>query len=218
MIHTFRAWLAVLLALLVIGPARAVDGVPAIRVIDFDIVRQGSTIGRHKINFSEQGERLIVDIDVTVKVDVAFITVYRFTHRSREVWEGGRLIAMTATSNDDGAPHELAVELRDGAFAIMHNGTASRLPAGLVPTSLWNPATLKQTVLLDSVEGDTMPTTVTPLGKSTIDTPAGSVAAEGFLVDARPDFTRRVWYSPAGTLIAVSLTAQDGSEVLYRLR
>ena len=125
---------------------------------------------------------------------------------------------MTATSNDDGAPHELAIELRDGAFAVTHNGAASRLPAGLVPTSLWNPATLKQTVLLDSVDGDTMPTPVTPLGKSTIDTPAGPVTADGFLVDARPDFARRVWYSPAGTLIAVSLTAQDGSEVLYRLR
>lgn len=213
-----RRWLPVLLALLAVGPAGAMDGVPPDRTIAFDIVRQGTVVGQHKITFAQDGARLMVDIDVTVKVDVAFITVYRFTHRAHEVWEGDRLVAMTASTNDDGTPHELAMMLRDGSFEVTHNGTPSRVPAGLVPTSLWDPATVTQTALFGSLRGDAQPTTVTPLGQSVIDTPGGPVTAEGYFIDAEPDFQRKVWYSAAGQLVAVALKGGDGSDVTYRLR
>jgi hypothetical protein len=194
------------------------DGVPASRTLEFDIVRADSAIGHHHIRFGEETGRLTVDIDVAVKVNVLFVTVYRFTHRAREVWEGGRLVAMTARTEDDGTPHALDMALRDGMFAVTHNGAASQVPAGLVPTSLWNPATVKQTVLFGSLRGDGLPTTVTPLGGSAIDTPTGPVMADGYLIDARPDFKRRVWYDASGRLVAVKLEGRDGSEITYRLR
>jgi Family of unknown function (DUF6134) len=212
------AALVLTLVLLAGGNAFALDGIPPSHRLDFDVVRQGSVIGHHRFRFTEEAGKLVVDIDVNVKVDVMFVTVYRFLYQAREVWEGDRLVAMTVHANDDGTPHEVEAVLRDGAFAVTHNGTASRVPAGLLPTSLWNPATLKQTVLLGGLRGDVMPTTVTALDKSAVDTPAGRVTVEGYLVDAQPDFKRRVWYSDAGTLLAIGLKGQDGSDVMYRLR
>jgi hypothetical protein len=210
---------AALLAIVAFAAAGfARDGVPASRTLEFDIVRADSVIGYHRIRFGDETGRLTVDIDVAVKVNVLFVTVYRFTHRAREVWEDGRLVAMTARTDDDGTSHELEMTLRNGMFAVTHDGAASRVSAGLVPTSLWNPATVTQTVLFGSLRGDALPTTVTPLGRSAVDTPSGSVMARGYLIDAKPDFKRRVWYSDAGLLVAVKLEGRDGSEITYRLR
>lgn len=212
------SWLAALIIAALPLPSRAMDGVPPGRVLNFDVVRANSVIGHHRIRFGEENGRLTVDIDVAVKVDVVFVTVYHFTHRAHEVWEGGRLVAMTARTDDDGTPHEIEMALRDGMFAVTHNGAASQVSAGLLATSLWNPATVTQTVLFGSLRGDALPTTVTPLGKSAIDTPSGPVAANGYLVDAQPDFKRRVWYDESGRLVAVKLEGRDGSEITYRMR
>jgi hypothetical protein len=217
-VRAATAALVLLLAFLADRDAFALDGIPPSHRLDFDVVRQGSVIGYHRFRFTEEAGKLIVDIDANVKVDVMLVTVYRFRYQAHEVWEGERLVAMTVHANDDGTPHDVDAVLRDGAFAVTHNGTTSRAPAGLLPTSLWNPATLKQTVLLGGLRGDVMPTTVTALGKSAVDTLAGRVTAEGYLVDAQPDFKRRVWYSDAGTLLAIGLEGQDGSDVMYRLR
>jgi hypothetical protein len=218
MTFALRMRIAALIAVPMAWPALAMDGVPAAQALVFDIVRGESVIGQHRIRFDRDNDRLTVDIDVAVKVDVLLVTVYRFTHRAREVWENGRLVAMTAQTDDDGTSHVLETTLRDGVFAVAHNGVASQVPAGLVPTSLWNPATIRQTVLLGSLRGDALPTTVTPLGRSAIDTPSGPVMADGYLIDAQPDFKRRVWYSDAGLLVAVRLEGRDGSEIVYRLR
>ena len=212
------AALVLTLALLADSNAFALDGIPPSHRLDFDVVRQDSVIGHHRFRFTEEAGKLIVDIDVDVKVDVMFVTVYRFLYRAREVWEGDRLVVMTVHANDDGTPHEVEAVLRDGAFAVTHNGTGSRVPGGLLPTSLWNPATVKQTVLLGGLRGDAMPTAVTARGKSMIDTPARRGTAAGYLNHAKPDYKRRVWYSGAGMLIAVGLKGEDGSDVTYRLR
>lgn len=218
MAHTLRTWLAAVILAVTISAGSAMDGVPADRMLEFEIVRQGSVIGHDRIRFGEENGRLTVEIDVAVKVDVAFITVYRFVHIAREIWEGGRLVAMTAQTDNDGAPHQLGAALHDDALVVTHNGAETRVAAGLIPISLWNPATVRQSALFDSVDGEVLPTTVTPLGRSAIATAAGPVTADGYLIDAGPDFKRRVWYSESGKLVAVQLEGRDGSEVVYRLR
>ena len=54
----------------------------------FNAYRNGSPLGFHRIDFSEADERLIVDIEIVFDVKLAFIPVYRYRHRNREVWEG----------------------------------------------------------------------------------------------------------------------------------
>jgi hypothetical protein len=186
--------------------------------LDFVVERNETEIGSHRIHLARQGGRLVVDTDVAIRVTVAFITVYRFTHHAREVWEGDRLVTLDAETDDDGTPHRLTVRGDGEGLRVIHNGTEAQAPGGLIPTSLWNPAIVRQVVLLGTLRGDAMPTQVTPMGSSAIAVPGGEVAADGFLVDASPDYKRWVWYDGSGRLVAVRLVGRDGSAVRYRLR
>ena len=211
------AIVAALFALLMAaGRSPALAQTPS--TLEFSVERNGAEIGSHRIRFTREGGRLTVDTDVSVRVAVAFVTVYRFTHRAHEVWEGDRLVALDAETDDDGEPHRLTVRADGDGMRVTHNGVESRVPGGLIPTSLWNRAMTRQTTLLGTLRGDAMPTQVTALGSSAVTAAGKEVAADGFLIDASPDYKRWVWYDARGRLVAVRLEADDGSLVRYRLR
>lgn len=204
--------------LLASAAAAAMDGVPANGGLDFAVVRDGREIGHHRIVFMTDGERLTVDIDVDVRVRMMFVTVYRFVHRAREIWNGGALTALTSTTDDDGTPHRLELRRVGDSLQGVHNGEAVVAPADSMPTSLWNPAGLMRDRLLNSLRGDTMPTEVAALGPADLNIRGTTVPAQGFLIDAKPDFKRWVWFDGRRTLVRVRLEGRDGSEVTYRLR
>lgn len=43
----------------------------------FEVRRNGSEIGYHVLSFRQDGERLTVDIDIELRVRLAFVTLYR---------------------------------------------------------------------------------------------------------------------------------------------
>jgi hypothetical protein len=202
----------------VISGATALEGIPANGVLDFAVMRQGSEIGYHRINFRRDDNRLIVDISVDTRVRILGVTVYRFVHQSQEIWEGERLVALKSETDDDGTQHVLALALNDLELHGVHNGTPVVVRGDQIPISLWNPTELTRHQLLNSIHGGLMPTTVTPLGRIDVNRRGTTVAAQEYLIDARPDFKRWVSFDPAGTLVHVRLYGRDGSEVTYELR
>jgi hypothetical protein len=202
----------------VISGAAALEGIPANGTLDFAVMRQGSEIGYHRINFRRDGNRLIVDISVDTRVRVLGITVYRFVHQSQEIWEGERLVALKSETDDDGTQHTLTFAFNDFELHGVHNGTPVVVRGEQIPISLWNPTELTRNQLLNSIHGGLMPTTVTPLGRIDVKRRGTTVAAQEYLIDAKPDFKRWVAFDPAGTLVHVRLYGRDGSEVTYELR
>jgi hypothetical protein len=196
--------------------AQAPPAVPA--ALDFAVERNNERIGFHRIRFRREEGRLVVETEVSIRVAVLLVTVYRFTHKAREVWVDGRVVALDAETDDDGTPHRLSARADGDALRVTHNGAQSTVAAGLVPTSLWNKVAVEQTVLLGTLRGDAMPTQVTRLGPEKVTAPDGEVEAEGFVIDASPDYKRWVWYDRTGRLVAVRLLGGDGSTVSYRLR
>ncbi|MCM0020859.1 MAG: DUF6134 family protein, partial [Tagaea sp.] len=88
-----------LLALsLVLG---AVTGAQAqSRTLEFDVLREGSPIGTHRVTIDRRDDEVRVEIAIDMAVRFAFLTVYRYTHRSRETWREGRLVALDAQTDD----------------------------------------------------------------------------------------------------------------------
>jgi hypothetical protein len=70
--------------------------------LHFVALRDGSRIGRHKVDFQQQGDRLLVDIEIQFEVTFAVIPLFRYRHRDREVWQGDRLVELDARTDDGG--------------------------------------------------------------------------------------------------------------------
>ncbi|MBL8839692.1 MAG: hypothetical protein JNL66_25775 [Alphaproteobacteria bacterium] len=135
----------------------------------FSILRDGdSPIGHHSVAFSRDAQgNMVAQVDIDIRVRVAFVTVYRYSHRSREVWRDGRLIALDSTTDDNGT--QMAVRARATPAGLEVVGPQGRavVPADIRPTSWWRADTVRQRQLLDSQDGRILTVAASPAGTVT---------------------------------------------------
>ncbi len=210
---------AVAMPLLFLGlfPALAMAaGVPESGVLEFDILRNGAAIGRHVYRFERRGGPLVVRIEAKIDYRFAFIPLYLFRHEAREVWRDGRLIAMTAETDNNGNTYRIDVRPDGDKISVSVNGALLRVEAGIVPASLWNIALMKRRVVLDPADGEVMAIDVAAAGEETIDVRGRTTVARRYVMTG--DFVRDLWYDRDGILLQVRFKGDDGSEIRYRLR
>lgn len=212
--RTGRAAAAFFVLAALAGTARGAEQQGAERSIFFDVWREGSLIGSHRLDFSRQGEELRVDIAIELKVDFAYITVFRYQHRNREIWRGGRLLAMQSTTDDDGERARVLLQAKGEELAVDGTKFAGTVPGNLLPTTYWREESMRAARLVSSQDGRIFEVTVTPLGEE-------DVLSEGRLVKARHysmrgDLDLDLWYDAAGEWVRLTFKASDGSLIEYR--
>ena len=182
--------------------------------LDFTAYRNGSRLGFHRIDFAEEGNRLIVDIEIVFDVKFAFIPLYGYRHRNREVWEDGRLVSMSTETDDNGTDYKVEVA-RDGDRLLV-DGVDGRLelPGDTLTTSYWNEAAMAHSAWLDTQRGQLARSEVTKR-------PAEAVRVKGRDVEATPydlagDITCTLWYRD-GRWVKLRFLGEDGSEIDYTL-
>ena len=87
-----RHFLAGATASLVAPSVARADGAAA--PITFTVLRDSAPIGTHRVSFSRAGSGIAVEIAIDLEVRLLSIPVYRYTHRSSERWEDGRLVSL----------------------------------------------------------------------------------------------------------------------------
>ncbi len=159
----------------------------------FQIQRNGSDIGYTNVDFTKEGDRLIVETETWMRVRVLFITAFRFKQTTREVWENGRLIAFEAETDDDGYPFPVRSEMTDDGLRIIGVEDDYIAPEGIVPTTYWNPATLTQTAMLNTRKGNLIEVDIKELGTQDDPAKAAPLGARHVLVDG-PSTDFNVYY------------------------
>ncbi len=182
--------------------------------LDFTAYRNGSRLGFHRIDFAEEGKRLIVDVEIAFDVKLAFIPLYGYRHRNREVWEDGRLLSMSTETDDNGTDYRVEV-VRDGN-RLLADGVDGRLelPGDTLTTSYWNETAMADGVWLDTQRGQLVRSDVTRK-------PAEVVRVEGADVEATPyelagDITCTLWYRD-GRWVKLRFLGEDSSVIDYTL-
>lgn len=139
-----------LLAALAALPIRA-GAVPGL--IRFQIRREGSVIGTHRVSFSDAADGQAALTEVMIAVRIAGITVFRLTHRFEEVWADGRLRRAQSRRDRNGRVTEFSARAEAGAVVIDGPAGRARLPATAAPLSWWDPARLDGPALFDTETG-----------------------------------------------------------------
>lgn len=122
--------------------------------VRFRLLRGGSSIGSHAVVFRQDGARTIVMAEIAILVRVAFINAFRFRHSSEEVFEGGRLISLRSTTNDDGLVYGVTGQAARTGFRMEGSGGPFIAPASLLTTNcFWDPAFVRQRALINSQQG-----------------------------------------------------------------
>ncbi|OJX71802.1 DUF6134 family protein [Magnetospirillum sp. 64-120] len=184
--------------------------------LDFTVLRNGEAVGAHHLRFQPTSDNgLQVSVDTNVVVKMAMIPVYRFEHHGHETWKDGRLVALASETNDDGTHHVLKVDGGDGGLSVNGDGKTARL-AETLPASLWNDETVKQSTLLNTLDGHAMAVRIADLGADRVAVGNHMVAAHHYAMTG--DLSRELWYDASGTLVQVRFKAKDDSDIQYVLR
>lgn len=182
--------------------------------IDFVVNRGNSEMGTHTIRFSHDGADLVTDVAIDLLVRIAFIPVFRYTHRNREVWRDGRLIRLDSTTDDDGTEYEVRARADGDVLRVTGSGGDYEAPADTLPTSYWNPGMLDATQLLNTQKGDLEKVAVSRVGRETVTANGVSVDADRYLMKGSIDVD--MWYTPGDRRwVGLAFDAR-GSRVTYQ--
>lgn len=202
------------LALGGIRPAAAAPDLAAAypEILKFAVTRDGSPLGVVMERFGAGADEAVAEVYINFVVSFAGIALYRYEHRSRERWRGGRLAALDTVTNDDGT-HQ-AVTARAGSGGLRVEGARGSLtaPADILPSSYWHPRFVDQNRMLDSQLGRIVEFTITPAGSATVTALGRPVETERYAM--RGDIDLDIWYDADRVWQKMSFTI-GGSFIEY---
>ena len=181
---------------------------------EFVVARNGSPIGRHRLRFTPDGDRLAVDIDIELAVKLAFVTAYSYRHANRELWEGDRLVSFSSRTDDNGTAHQVSARRSGGSILVEGDQGRVEAPGEAMPTTYWHRRALQAPVWIDSQNGRLLNCRVAATGPATVAVAGRSVAADGFAVTG--DLTIDLWYA-GEHWVKLGFVGPDGSTIDYRL-
>jgi hypothetical protein len=201
------------------APSVAYDytGIPESGEIQNKIFMDGTELGTHNVRFTRLAdERLQVDTQIRMRYTFAFVTLFKYDHTSREIWEGGRLESLNSTTDDDGTMLYVRLESgKDGVLSIdASDNRGDPVPSKIIPTSYWNIALTDQKQLLSTQSGKVLGVTVQEQSAETIAMPGTSRAATRFRV--KGDLNLDLWYDDKGMWVGTAFKI-DGRSFTYEL-
>ena len=174
---------------------------------NFTVLRDGRSIGAHSITMARNGDETVVDVEVEMAVKMAFITVFRLEHSNRETWRHGRLVKIDTKTNDNGKDYKIAGTAKGSSFELVVNDEVLSIPSTIIPTSYWNPATVEQTVLLNSANGKLLDVAINRTETEQVKAWYGEVPADKY--EMRGDLDLDLWYDADKHLVRLAFESRD---------
>lgn len=193
---------------------RTQSDAPAPDALAFEVLRKGKPIGTHTIAFTPNGDRLQVDIDIRLDVKFLMFNAYSYRHRNQEIWRDGRLVRIETKTDDDGEDFFVRGRANARGFEVDGSGGKAVAPAGIIPTSYWDPAIVTRNKLLNTQTGELMEVSVAPGDETEFRVGDRTVSARHYVMSG--DLDLELWYDPTGTLTRIRFEASDGSTIDYR--
>jgi hypothetical protein len=182
----------------------------------FAIRRKGSVIGSHQVSFRSTDAGLIAETVVRMKVKIAFITAFRYSHDAEEHWRGHRLQSLSSSTDDDGEKFRVDGQATAQGIRVSGAEGTAIAPADACTTdSLWNRAIMERQTVIDAQDGTVVGLVVKKSGRGQFKI-GGSLLDATFFDIATPNTTGRVWYDDSDRWIGASFEIR-GEKLDYAL-
>ncbi len=189
--------------------------------VTYDVVRDGTVIGRHDISFKKNQDQLQIVAETQINLSILFIPVYQFTYSARENWSQGILQKLDVSVDDDGHSYQIFGE-RDTETQILHITQKSgdqeefvQIPDPIFTTNHWNSAVVTQTKVLNTLTGNINQVDILYQGEERLPNIRTAVKRYEYTGDLKDVL---VWYSAEGNWVKLSFKAKDGSRIDYICR
>jgi hypothetical protein len=203
------------------GPA-----VPPGGALAFQGSRNGSPIGKHTLNFAQDGARVgapnlasngttTVHIEADFRVGFSFITLYRYHHAGIESWRDGQFQSLETTTNDNGTAFQVSARRTTSGILIRATGLPEYVaPPDALPLTHWAIAAMTAP-LFNPQTGRLLREVVRPRGQGTTCLANGKpIRATRFALGGEAPIED--WYDASSVWTALDARGKDGSNITYR--
>ncbi len=183
----------------------------------FDVYRKGKKIGESITRFERNGEKLMVNTELDLRVKFLFFTAYKLDMTSHELWDTRGLLKLSSDIDNNGDDVDIVAQRsNDGYVWQCYEGDAHQVPAtvDVFPTNHWHPGVLLKNQLFNTLTGHMIDVSVSSAGFETLETASGPIRAERFVYDWELDETES-WYDAEGRWVGLRFSAKDGSKITY---
>lgn len=193
--------------------SRGAGGPAATEDFQFEIRRDGTPVGSHRVALRPEAEGLRAEAHSSIAVRFLGVTVYRFTYQSVSSWIGGRMVALDSSTDDDGTVTRVSARVDHDRLRVTATDGAVSAPLGVFPSDHWNPGVIGATELINTITGKLNRVTMTAEGRE--DVPAGDRRRPSTRYRYGGELEAVVWYDDAGHWTGLRFTARDGSTIDY---
>ena len=195
------------------GMSRAAFAPPA--TLAFDVLRDGTRIGRHALSFQGSGGMLSVAIAVDIVVTLGPVTLYRYTARGVETWRGDVFQSLDNSTDRNGKTVRLrAARTADGVAVDVEGAARVKFPAEAIPLTHWNILCTRRP-LFNPEDGTNFDYRCEPRGTETIALADGSgLRAAHFAFVGKKGLED--WYDDRSVWAGLKTAGSDGSRIEYR--
>ncbi|WP_300396142.1 DUF6134 family protein [Henriciella sp.] len=185
-------------------------------VIRFNVYRKGNKeFGTHIVRFDVASDGSFkATSDVDLKAGLGPITLFRYSLDATETWEGGNLVALEGSTNDDGDKESVSATADTGSLKVDGTGYTGSAPISIIPSSHWNIQQVFSSEILSTENGELLETDVTNLGHDTIEVNGEPVNTTHYRL--KSDLTVDLWYDEQNRWVQLSFDAR-GQRIEYRL-
>ncbi len=115
----------------------------------------GSRSGTQDIEFVPREGGFTVMSSLCFRLELAFVTLYRYQQTGQEDWKDGKLLGFEYVTNNDGATSHVTAQ-RDGSdnFSVTGQNGQRTVPGDAMVASFWNAAILDCPHIIDPRTGE----------------------------------------------------------------
>lgn len=141
----------------------------------------GSRSGTQDIEFVPREQGFTVMSSLCIRLELAFVTLYRFQQTGQEDWKDGKLLAFEYVTNDDGEISHVTAQ-RDGSgnFLVIGRNGQRTVPGDAISASFWNSGILSHSHIIDPVTGELAALSVRSLGQTSTKIARRAIHGSGY--------------------------------------
>lgn len=178
----------------------------------FTVLKDGSPVGRHRITFDREGDRVEIQEATDIEVRLAMIPIYRYEHEGREVWENGRALKIDGTTNDNGEKLAITVRRNGDGYIRMINGEVDEFDDSKQVLAFWNKDIVHHEDFFSVVDEETLKVSFEFIRRERIIVAGREIEADHYRMVG--DQERDLWFDAAGQIAKVEFR-RLGSEIEY---
>jgi hypothetical protein len=192
---------------------RRLFAAPPERPLSYLVFVDGKRSGTYNVEFVPRAGGFTATSAMSIRVDVAFITAYRYQQDGQEDWHDGKLVAFEYVTNDDGKAALVNGKRDADRFVVKGPKSPGSAPGDAMSSGFWNHSILAAHQLVDPQTAELVPLAVRDVGHSSAKVAGANVHGTEYAVETFLKGT--VWYDQHRHLLASSFT-QDGHKVEMR--